>query len=89
MSNELLDDLLVINVEKVSVEDFNPDDSIEIWWKPKTRRPNQERKKYRKNETCVSAATTTSCDMDDSDPSDSSQEDLLDWDCWLDNYHDF
>ena len=89
MSNELLDDLLVINVEKVSVEDFNPDDSIEIWWKAKTQRPNQERKKYRKNETHVSAATTTSCDMDGSDSSDSSQVDLLDWDCWLDNYHDF
>ena len=93
MSNQLLDDLLAINVERVSVEDFNPDDSIEIWWKAKTRRPNQkERKEYRKSETHVSAATTTSCDMDDdSDSSDSttSQDDMLDWDCWLDHCHDF
>ena len=35
MSNQLLDDLLAINVEKVSVEDFNTDDSIEIWKKEK------------------------------------------------------
>ena len=49
MSNELFDDLLVINVEKVNVEDFNPDDSIELWWKAKTRCPNQKkRKEYRR-----------------------------------------
>ena len=31
MSNELLDDLLIINVEKVNMEDFKADDSIELW----------------------------------------------------------
>lgn len=46
MSNELLDDLLVINVEKMSMEDFNPDDSIELWWKAKTRRLNQKKRIY-------------------------------------------
>ena len=45
MSNELLDDLLAINVEKVNVEEFDPDDSIELWWKAKTRRPNQRKRK--------------------------------------------
>lgn len=34
--NIYLEDLLVINVENVSVEDFNPDDNIEMWWKAKT-----------------------------------------------------
>ena len=87
MSNQLLDDLLAINVEKVCVEDFNPDDSIDIWWKAKVRRPNQkERKEYRKS---VSAAMTTSCDMDDDSDSSDSTTDMLDWDCWLDHCHDF
>ena len=44
MSNELLDDLLVINVEKVNVEDFKADDSIELWWKAKTLRPNLQQR---------------------------------------------
>ena len=79
MSNELLDDLLVINVEKVNVEDFNPDDSNELWWKAKTRHPNQKkRKEYRKKEMqSESAAATTSSGVD-YDSSDSSVTDMLD-----------
>ena len=50
MSNELLDDLLIINVEKVNIADFKADDSIELWWKVKTRRPNQQQgKEYKKS----------------------------------------
>ena len=30
MSNELLDDLLVINVDKVSIEEFKADHSIDL-----------------------------------------------------------
>lgn len=49
MSNETLDDVLAINIDKVSVEDFRADHSIELWWKAKTRRPNQQKRKmYRK-----------------------------------------
>ena len=36
MSNELLDDLLAIDVEKLSMKDFSPDENIELWWKAKT-----------------------------------------------------
>ena len=88
MSNELLDDLLVINVKKVNVEDFNPDDSIELWWKAKTRHPNQKkRKEYRKKEMqSESTAATTSSGVD-YDSSDSSVADMLeDWDGWIDDY---
>ncbi len=49
MSNEMLDDLLTINIDKINIEDFRPDHSIDLWWKAKTRRPNQQpRKKYKK-----------------------------------------
>ncbi len=45
LSNELLDDLLAINVDNVMVKDFNADSSIELWWKAKSRRPNQHARK--------------------------------------------
>jgi len=51
MSNETLDDLLAINVDKVNAEDFNADHSIQLWWKTKTRHPNpQPRNMYRKKQ---------------------------------------
>ena len=85
MSNELLDDLLVINVEKVNAEDFKADDSIELWWKAKTQRPNQQqRKEYRKKQGEIQD-THNSSDTD----SDSTDTDILeDWDSWMDDYCD-
>ena len=63
MSNELLDDLLVTNVEKVNVEDFNPDDSIELWWKNPTPK-SEEKKGLQKEMQSESAAATTSSGVD-------------------------
>ena len=85
MSNELLDDLLVINVKKVNVEDYKADDSIELWWKAKTRRLNQQqRKEYRKKQGEIQD-TQSSSDTN----SDSSDTDILqDWDSWMDDYCD-
>ena len=85
MSNELLDDLLVINVKKVNVEDYKADDSIELWWKAKTRRLNQQqRKEYRKKQGGIQD-TQSSSDTN----SDSSDTDILqDWDSWMDDYCD-
>ena len=45
MSNELLDDLLVSNIEKVNVEDFKANDSTEPWCNAKPRCPNQQQRK--------------------------------------------
>ena len=48
MSNEILD-LLTINIDKTDVKDFTADQSIDLWWKAKSRRPNQRpRKQYKK-----------------------------------------
>lgn len=38
ISNELLDDLLVMNVDKVDIEEFKADHSIDLWRRSKTRR---------------------------------------------------
>ena len=41
LSNESLDDLLLLNTDKVPLSSFNPERAIELWWNDKTRRPNQ------------------------------------------------
>ena len=82
MSNETFHDLLIINVDKVNVEHFQADHSIELWWKAKTRRPNQQpRKTYRKKQS-GDHEDTTSSDTD----SESGDNHLEDWDSWMDNY---
>ena len=62
MSNELLDDLLVINVDKVNIEEFKADHSIDLWWRSKTRRPNQTARKVyekgKKSKAQVAPAST-------------------------------
>ena len=68
MSNEILDDLLAINVDKVNVEDFNADHSIQSWWKAKTRCPNQQpRKMYKKKQREHDTNTSSDTDSDSSD----------------------
>ena len=52
LGNDLLDDLLVLNTDCVSLKEFSPDHSIHMWWNAKTRRPNQQpRKEYKKHST--------------------------------------
>ena len=95
LGNETLDDLLTINTDKVNVNDFDPDHSIELWWKAKTRRLNQNpRKQYqKKNSASTSGASASVEDETDSDiestqSSADCSEDfcaLDDWDKWFDN----
>ena len=55
-------------VEKVNVEDFKADDSIELWWKAKTRRPNQQqRKEYRKQGEIQDTHSSSDTDSDSTD----------------------
>ena len=62
LSNDSLDDLMVINAEHVPLKEFNPDQSIKLWWDAKLRRPNQSvRKPYTKH---ISTTTTSSTDDD-------------------------
>ena len=86
MSNETLDDLLAINVDQVKVDDFQADHSIELWWKAKTRRPNQQaRKTYRKKQEDQDASTSTS----DTDPVSTESDHILeDWDRWMNDFCD-
>ena len=60
------------------MKDFDPDPCIELWWKAKSRRPDQQkRKEYRKR---------TAQDNDSENSNDESEAFILDdWDNWLDH----
>ena len=70
LSNEALDDLLMITSNNVPLKDFNPEAAITLWSNEKIRRPNQkERRIYKRRKT----------DMIELDNSDSKEDlDLLD-----------
>ena len=58
LSNQTLDDLLIVSTAGVPLKEFNPDHAINLWWKDKLRRPNQRpRAQYKQN---VAAASTSS-----------------------------
>ena len=84
-----LDDLLVLNSDKLLLQKFNPDHSIDLWWDSKRRRPQQKsRKKYSKrfsvqSSTCSAPTTSDSCDLVESEEEsdlDSLPYILDDWD---------
>ena len=73
-----LDDLLLLNLDKLSLEKFNPNPGIDLWWSAKATRPSQKaRKQYKpccKDQPLTSQATN-------SEDSESEVEDVLrDWD---------
>ena len=48
LGDDTLKDLM-LNTNVISMENFNPDPCIELWWQAKTRRPDQKnRKEYKK-----------------------------------------
>ena len=48
MGKDTLDDLLAINIDRVPLNEFNPDPCINRWWDAKHRRPIQKpRKPYK------------------------------------------
>ena len=80
LSNQSLDDLLLLNSAKLLVADFHPDASIDLWWSSKSRKPFQkERKEYRQ---CGSDQPTSSAagDVGCKDHSESEEGDMLE--CW-------
>ena len=79
LGNDTLKDLLMLNTDGISMDNFNPDPSIDLWWKAKTRQPDQKkRKKYKKR-----SAGQTELEIESSDQSDGTFL-LDDWDNWLD-----
>ena len=83
LTNQSLDDLLLLKSDKIQLADFLPDPSIDLWWSAKARRPSRkERKEYR---PCSSDHLSTSYVQD----SESEPEDMLErWDELINSDHD-
>ena len=82
LGNELLDDLLVLNSDRVPLNSFNADHSISLWWSDKVRRPNQ---RPRKDYAARCSSSTNDISPDDSgEESDAGTELLQEWDDWID-----
>ena len=76
LGNDLLDDLLVLNTDRIPLKDFNPDHNISLWSSEKTRRPNQgPRKKYSKHREE---------DVEQSEDGHEVNFVLDEWDNWMD-----
>ncbi len=91
LGNEALDDLLMLNTDAIPLSQFNPDRSIDLWWKHTTGRPNQsQRKDYAPRRRTSSADHSNSPDytanneQQQTEETDSSERFLMnDWDTWL------
>ena len=78
LTNQSLDDLLLVLSNKVPLQNFNPDESIDRWWSAKRRRLSQrERKQYKPHG--IDRPSTSARVHDQS--SESEPEDMLEyWD---------
>ena len=77
LTNESLDNLLLLNSDKIPLASFDPNPSIDHWWSAKNRRPSQKpRKQYKKRSSGSSATPAT----DTEETEDSETDVLSDWD---------
>ena len=87
LTNESLDDLLLLTSDSVPLKDFCPDDAIDLWWRDKVRRPHQSsRKRYKKRTPSSDVAVNESTDSSQCESEEDSDDDtdlLGDWDDWM------
>ena len=90
LTNESLDDLLLLSSDCVPLKDFNPDNAIDLWWKDRVRRPHQSsRRVYTKRALSSNLpdgeGTGSSSQTESEENSDDNTDgDLLgDWDDWM------
>ena len=76
LSNDTLDDLLLLNSDKIPLDKFDPNPAIDLWWSAKTRRPSQKSRKQYKPRLSDQPSTSEITDPEDSEPGDA----LGDWD---------
>ena len=87
--NDTLGDLLLLSTDQVPLQDFCPDAAVDLWWRSKSRRPDQRtRRPYRQCSAGSSSSTpdTATADLSvysENDTSDSESDRLHDWDRWM------
>ena len=89
LSNDTLGDLLLLSTDQVPLQDFCPDAAVDLWWRSKSRRPDQRtRRPYRQHSAGSSSSTPDTATDDlsvysENDTSDSESDRLHDWDKWM------
>ena len=80
-----LDDLLVLNADKLPLQEFSPESAIDLWWDAKTRKPSHgPRMQYKKRTPRCQTSATPSSDIDSSEEEEEEDKLLLDdWDDWM------
>jgi hypothetical protein len=83
LSNDTLDDLLLLAVDEVPLAKFNPDKAIDCWWNDKQRRPNQKKRnpyeQITSSSSTATSASSTERDITNAD-SDTGEDLLTEWD---------
>ena len=81
LTNESLDDLMLLRSEKVPLASFNAGQSIDLWWAAKGRRPYQRKRKKYKTRGRIDGQSTSEAAQDESESSEESEpEGILE--CW-------
>ena len=88
LSNDTLGDLLLLSTDQVPLQDFCSDAAVDLWWRSKSRRPDQRtRRPYRQCSAGSSSSTpdtaTDDLSVDSDDTSDSESDQLHDRDKWM------
>ena len=65
LSNQALDDLLLIKNNDIPLVKFSPDPCIDLWWQGKVRRPSQKKRKDYKKRHQSTQEQESSCELED------------------------
>ena len=84
LSRDTLNDLLVLNADKIPLQEFTPEAAIDLWWDAKTRKPSHApRKQYKKRTSRGEALETPTSDTDSNEEEEEDKLLLNDWDEWM------
>ena len=59
LSNQTLDDLLIVSTAGVPLKEFNPEHAIDLLWKDKLHRPNQRPRAPYEQQKVMTASTSS------------------------------
>ena len=76
LSNQTLDDLLLLNSDRIPLDKFDPNPGIDLWWSAKARRPSQKSRKQYTPRRSDQPSTSETTDPEESELGDA----LSEWD---------
>ena len=82
---------MVLNADKLLLEEFSPEAAIDLWWDAKARKPSHgPRKLYKKRAPHGQASENPPSGTDSNEEEEEEEDKLLpdDWDEWMHNNSD-